>query len=32
MPTFHDIDFVAAERARQYIHAHLERALSLDEL
>ena len=25
-------DFVAAERARQYIHAHLERPLSLDEL
>ncbi|ABR80712.1 AraC family transcriptional regulator [Pseudomonas aeruginosa] len=26
------VDFVAAERARQYIHAHLERPLSLDEL
>ncbi len=25
-------DFVAAERARQYIHAHLERPLGLDEL
>ncbi|VTM11391.1 AraC family transcriptional regulator [Pseudomonas aeruginosa] len=25
-------DFVAAERARQYIHAHLEHPLSLDEL